>query len=194
MKYITLRECIIYIYIYIYSDFTMIFLDADFTTNITFQKRVQSRRVLIFMGNQNGVIGYGKGKGSDYQDAYNHSFRDAKNNLIALRLDSFVNPQNTVMARFNDVKMKIRAQRWHNPWGNPIIWQMLLHSGMKNTQFKVIGRKPNPYALVYCFFMCMTQIKNSKDIAELRGTKTYQLTYGNVDHPNTPNYNSLVLP
>ena len=49
------------------NDFTMIFLDSDSVTNVTSLNRVNHRRVLIFIGNERGLISFGKGKGEDYE-------------------------------------------------------------------------------------------------------------------------------
>ena len=42
------------------------FMDTDAVTQITALNRINRRRVLLFAGNHNGVITYGKGKGLDY--------------------------------------------------------------------------------------------------------------------------------
>ena len=48
-------------------DFTLIFLESDSVTNVTALNRVNQRRVLLFIGNCNGLISYGMGKGDDYE-------------------------------------------------------------------------------------------------------------------------------
>jgi len=60
------------------SDFTMIFLDSDSVTNVTSLNRVNHRRVLIFIGNGNGLISYGKGKASEYEQAFDNAFKKAR--------------------------------------------------------------------------------------------------------------------
>jgi small subunit ribosomal protein S5 len=57
------------------NEFTLIFLDSDSVTNVTSLNRVNHRRVLIFVGNGNGLIGYGKGKGEDYESAFDNAFK-----------------------------------------------------------------------------------------------------------------------
>jgi hypothetical protein len=52
------------------SDFTMIFMDSDSVTNVTSLNRVNKRRVLLFIGNGQGLISFGKGKGEDYESAF----------------------------------------------------------------------------------------------------------------------------
>ena len=57
-------------------------------------------RYLVFMGNCNGVIGYGKGKGTDFEDAMDKAIEDCKKNLIAINLDHFVTWPRTVTETF----------------------------------------------------------------------------------------------
>lgn len=52
------------------NDFTLIFIDSDSVTNVTRLNRVNHRRVLLFIGNGNGLISFGKGKGEDYESAF----------------------------------------------------------------------------------------------------------------------------
>lgn len=49
------------------SQFSLIFMCSDSVTNVTSLNRVNSRRVLIFVGNGNGLISYGKGKAEEYE-------------------------------------------------------------------------------------------------------------------------------
>ena len=49
------------------DDFTLIFMASDSVTNVTSLNRVNSRRVLVFIGNGNGLISYGKGKAEEYE-------------------------------------------------------------------------------------------------------------------------------
>jgi ribosomal protein S5 len=57
------------------SEFTLLFLDSDSTTLVTSLNRVNHRRVLFFVGNGKGVIGYAKGKGIDYESAFENAFK-----------------------------------------------------------------------------------------------------------------------
>jgi hypothetical protein len=69
------------------NEFTMIFLESDSVTNVTSLNRVNHRRVLLFIGNGNGVISYGKGKGEDYEQAFDEAFKKLKQNLVCINLD-----------------------------------------------------------------------------------------------------------
>ena len=56
-------------------DFSLIFIDTDSVTNVTRLNRVNHRRVLIFIGNGKGLISFGKGKGEDYEGAFDQAFK-----------------------------------------------------------------------------------------------------------------------
>ena len=45
------------------------------------------RRVLLFIGNGNGIISYGKGKGHDYEGAFDNAFKKLRANLICIELN-----------------------------------------------------------------------------------------------------------
>lgn len=55
--------------------FTLIFITSDSVTNVTRLNRINQRRVLIFIGNLEGVISYGKGKAEDYEGAFEKAFK-----------------------------------------------------------------------------------------------------------------------
>jgi small subunit ribosomal protein S5 len=72
----------------------MIFLDSDSVTNITSLNRTNARRVLLFLGNGNGLVGYGKGKGVEYEEAFDNAFKDARRNMICIDIeDIFTSPR-----------------------------------------------------------------------------------------------------
>mmetsp|Transcript_34557 Transcript_34557/g.33761 ORF Transcript_34557/g.33761 Transcript_34557/m.33761 type:complete len:211 (-) Transcript_34557:268-900(-) len=89
------------------SDFTLMFIDSDSVTNVTSMNRVNSRRVLLFIGNGNGIIGYAMGKGDDYEKAFENSFKTLKKNLICINLDYVFTVPRVLIGRHNDFKFKI---------------------------------------------------------------------------------------
>jgi ribosomal protein S5 len=52
------------------------------------------------MGNCNGVIGYGKGGGLDFEDALDKAVNDCKKNLIAINLDHFCSFPRKITEKF----------------------------------------------------------------------------------------------
>ena len=60
------------------KEFTLIFMDSDSVTNVTSLNRTNQRRVLIFIGNGNGLVTYGKGKADEYEQAFENAFKKAR--------------------------------------------------------------------------------------------------------------------
>lgn len=73
----------------------------------------------MFIGNGNGLISYGKGKGEDYEQAFDNAFKLMRQNLICLSLDHRMTSPRIMRGRHNDFKIKIYPQQLPNYWGNP---------------------------------------------------------------------------
>jgi small subunit ribosomal protein S5 len=97
----------------------LIFIDSDSVTNVTSLNRVNQRRVLLFIGNGSGLISYGKGKGEDYEQAFDNAFKLMRQNLVCLSLDNRLSCLKHMEGRHNDFKIKIYPQMTPNYWGNP---------------------------------------------------------------------------
>ena len=80
-------------------------------------------RYLVFMGNCNGVIGYGNGKGLDFEDALDKSIEDCKKNLIAVNLDHFMSWPRKIKEKFQGCELTIEPNREMNSWGHPAVFK-----------------------------------------------------------------------
>ena len=149
------------------------FLDSDFMTNIKPLHRVSHRRVFIFMANGNGVLGYGKGLGINYKDAFQNAIINAKKNLIIIDLDPANTCPNKKRVRFNDVRLRVNPRRVGDYWGSMFMWMMFQLTGFCHCSFTIIARKPSPYALVYAFFMASIQNSTTRKMSEVTGNKPY---------------------
>lgn len=89
------------------SGFTLIFMDSDSVTNVTKLNRVNHRRVLIFCGNGRGMISYGKGKGVDYEQAFDQAFKKMRNNMVCLDWDENWTVPTMLKGHHNDFYIKI---------------------------------------------------------------------------------------
>lgn len=69
------------------NEFTLIFLDSDSVTNVTALNRVNHRRVLLYIGNGNGLVSYGMGKGEDFERAFENAYKRLRKNLICIPMD-----------------------------------------------------------------------------------------------------------
>jgi ribosomal protein S5 len=149
------------------SEFTLIFIDSDSVTNVTALNRVNARRVLLFIGNGNGVISYALGKGDDYEAAFETCFKKLRTNLICIPLDQMMTVPQVLKARHNDFRITIYPQMAPNYWGHPVIWKMLIYTGFYHCRFFIKSRKKDPYSMIYAFFQAVTQNRTSDEIAQL---------------------------
>lgn len=126
------------------------------------------------MGNCNGVIGYGKGQGKNFEEALDKAVLHAKKNLIAIPLNHYLTFPETLEAKFNSVYIKMEPRKNFNCYGSPILAHMITLTGITHCRFNIISRNPNPYALVLAYFKLVTQNKTPRDLCELSGKKVYR--------------------
>lgn len=55
------------------ENFDYMIMDKNVTSNTKTLRRINSFEVLVFGGNCNGIVGYGKGKGNDFESALDRS-------------------------------------------------------------------------------------------------------------------------
>jgi ribosomal protein S5 len=114
------------------SDFTLMVMDQGSITLVTRLNRINHRRVLIFVGNGKGVIGYATGKGLDHEHAMENAFKILKRNLICINVDVLNTNPAPLYARHNDFRLWIYPRQKPNFWGYPELWHMLTLAGMHN--------------------------------------------------------------
>jgi small subunit ribosomal protein S5 len=147
------------------KEFNLLFIDSDHVTNVTRLNRVMKRRVLLFIGNSNGVISYGKGKGEDYEIAFDNAFKDLRKNLICINLDSEFTCSTRLEGKHGDFKLTIHPQTSPNYWGNPMIWHMLVYTGIFHARFVCVSRKKEPYSMVYAFMEAVCKNKTPEQMS-----------------------------
>lgn len=171
--------------IYDTSKFHLIFLDADMVCNMTRLNRVYERRCLLYVGNKDGLISYGIGRGPLYEDAYIDAYKQLKKNLIAIHLDKQLSCALDLRGRFNDYRFFVRSR--YNPsfWGHHIMCLMLRYAGLLHVGFWAKSRKKEPYAMIFAFFKAVTNNKTPQQTLEIRAIKDYREYVG---RPNRYEY------
>lgn len=169
------------------ADFTLLFMESDSTTLVTKLNRINHRRVLAFIGNAGGVISYGKGKGIDYQSAFQNCYIELKKNLICIDLDPMITLTAPLYTRFNDFRLWLYPRASPNYWGSMKMMHLLIYTGIYHVRFVIKSRKNDNYSMLYAFFELMATIKKPSDFAKLTGMKTHALTY------NSPLGSSLMV-
>lgn len=87
--------------------FTLIFINSDSVTNVTKLNRINKRRVLLFIGNLDGVISFGKGKAEDYEGAFEKAFKRLRTNLVCVPLDRRMSVTKRLKGQHNDFRIQI---------------------------------------------------------------------------------------
>ncbi|CAD8155700.1 unnamed protein product [Paramecium octaurelia] len=161
------------------DQFFVVLIDRDTNTQVTTLQRINSFRQLIFIGNGNGVIGYGKGKGKDFETALRRAKIDAKRNLVPISLDLWHTCPIPLTGRFNDAEIEINPRPLgFNAYGNPQIASMLMLTGMHHCSFKVRSRNQVPYSLLYAFMQAVTNNATAEEVSEASGMKIYRQNWG----------------
>jgi len=153
--------------IYDSSKFHMIFLDADMVCNMTRLNRVYERRCLLYIGNKDGLISYGIGRGALYEDAYIDAYKQLKKNLIAIHLDPKFSCAMDMKARFNDYRLEVRSSNRPSFWGHHTMCLMLRYAGLYHIRFIVKSRKKEPYSMIFAFFKALTKNKTREHTQEI---------------------------
>ena len=85
-------------------------MDSDSVTNVTSLNRTNQRRVLIFIGNGNGLVSYGKGKATEYEQAFENAFKKARQNMMCIDINEIFTSPRILYGRHNDFIIKIWPQ------------------------------------------------------------------------------------
>lgn len=156
----------------------MIFLQSDNVCNMTRLNRAYERRVLLFMGNKEGMISYGIGRGAEYREAYVKACQELKKNLITIEHDQYFSCPSDLTGRFNDFKLHIKSRYEPKIWGNPLMALMIRYAGIFHSEFYCISRKKERYAMLFAFFRAVTKNRTPLHVSEIFGTKNYRKVIG----------------
>ena len=131
---------------------------------------------LVVVGDGNGKVGAGLGKAGEVPEAIRKGVEDAKKNMIAVPLKNGSIPhQITGIFGAGKVLLKPAAEGTGVIAGGPV--RAVLESvGVRNILTKSIGSS-NPNNMVRATLTGLSQLKDVKQVAELRG-KTVEEIYG----------------
>ena len=147
------------------------FLHAGMVCNMTRLNRVYERRILLYIGNKEGLISYAIGRGPLYEDAYRNAFEELRKNMIVIPTDKIMTVNSDMRARFNDYRLVIKQNSEPSYWGNPLMCLMLRYAGLYHYDFIIKSRKKEPYAMLFAFIKCIIKNQTQKDVHEAFGWK-----------------------
>lgn len=157
--------------------FQYIIMETKATSNTTRLRRVNSHKALVYGGNMNGIIGYGKGTADNPDDALLRAVVDLKSNLISINLDLINTFPRPIKAKFERYRMTLYPRSEFNSWGSFLVSHMIQLAGVHHCNFRVQNTHINNYSLVYCLMKLLTQNLTPKQLCEEYGYKLYDTTW-----------------
>jgi ribosomal protein S5 len=156
------------------DDFMMLILERNICTKVTTLNRINYYRTILFMGNGNGLISYGKSRDLTPEGSLTKAIIECKKNIIALPLDPVCTLPRHINSRFQDYHVYLRPLPGFNSWGHPMFSLMLSLTGINHVGFKALNTAVNNYTMLHAFFKAVTQNTTPQDMAELEGFKLYR--------------------
>jgi ribosomal protein S5 len=160
------------------GEFCIMVMETKMVTNVVSLGRVSNFTSLVYCGNFNGVISYGRGRGRDAETSLVKAIENSKQNLIGINLDLYNSWPTHTKSYFNGISIEMWPRKEMNSWGSLILGSMIQVAGVNNCMFHLIQDKPKPLNLIYCFFKLMIRAQTPKTMAENYGFKSYEKIFG----------------
>lgn len=130
---------------------------------------------LVVVGDAaNGVVGYGSGKAKEVPQAIRKGIESAKKNLFKIHLTDTTIPHQ-VLGRFGSGQVLLKPA----PEGTGVIAggavrAVMTSAGVQNVLTKSLGTA-NPHNVIKATFNALTQLRDKKEVASLRGKQVEEL-------------------
>ena len=135
------------------------------STKVTTLNRINYFRTLLFMGNGNGLISYGKSRALTPQESLTNAIIELKKNIIAIPLDPVCTLPRPINQRFQDYNIKLRPCAGFNSFGHPVFSVMFALTGIDHAGFTTIHTGKNNYTLLHSLFKAVTKNTTPQDLA-----------------------------
>ena len=121
-----------------------------------------------------GVVGYGTGKAKEVPQAIRKGIESAKKNLVRVKLTETSIPH-PVLGRYGAGQVLLKPA----PEGTGVIAggavrAVMTSAGVQNVLTKSLG-SANPHNLIKATFDALTQLRDRKEVAALRGKQVEEL-------------------
>ena len=130
---------------------------------------------LVVIGDSSaGVVGYGTGKAKEVPQAIRKGIESAKKNLVRVKLTETTIPH-PVLGRYGAGQVLLKPA----PEGTGVIAggavrAVMTSAGVQNVLTKSLGTA-NPHNVIKATFDALTQLRDRKEVAALRGKQVEEL-------------------
>ena len=152
----------------------ILLLERNISTKITTLNRITFYRTLLFMGNGNGLISYGKSRALTPEKSMTNAILELKKNIIAIPLDPACTMPRPIHQKFQDYNVYLRPLPGFNSFGHPIFSTMFALTGIQHGGFVTVHTGKNNYTMLHSLFKAVTKNTTPQDMAELEGFKLYR--------------------
>ncbi|MCX6731582.1 MAG: 30S ribosomal protein S5, partial [Candidatus Parcubacteria bacterium] len=126
------------------GDFDQKMIDIRRVARVMAGGRRFNFRVTVIAGNRNGEVGVGMGKASDTASAIEKAFRQAKKNIIKVKLTKNFSVSSDTKAKFASSRIVLRpAPEGHGLVAGSSLRTVLDLAGVKNATAKILTRSKN---------------------------------------------------
>ena len=137
-------------------------------TKVTKGGRTFSFSAVVVVGNENGVVGHGLGKANEVTAAIAKGIDDAKKNLIKVPIMNGTLPHEQ-SAKYSGARVFIKpAHHGTGVIAGGAMRAVLESVGVKDVLAKSKGSS-NPHSVVKATIAALSQLRDAKTIAQLRG-------------------------
>jgi small subunit ribosomal protein S5 len=124
--------------------------------------------VALIAGDKKGAIGLGLGKAGDTALAINKAVRNAKKNMVRLKLTKTMSIPYELSAKFSSSKVSLRPNKGRGIVAGSVIRDIVSLSGMKDVTGKIVSNSKNKLNNAKAVMLALASIssKHSRPVVE----------------------------
>ena len=130
--------------------------------------RIARQTAIMVVGDENGHVGYGLGKASEYPEAIRKGIEDAKKNIIEVSLRGTTIPH-AVIGEFGAARVLLKpAAPGTGVIAGGTVRAVVQMAGIKDIRAKCL-RSSNPSNVVKATFEGLKALRTAEEVAAIRG-------------------------
>ena len=136
--------------------------------------RIARQTAIMVVGDENGHVGYGLGKASEYPEAIRKGIEDAKKNIIEVSLKGTTIPH-AVIGEFGAARVLLKpAAPGTGVIAGGTVRAVVQMAGIKDIRAKCL-RSSNPSNVVKATFEGLKALRTAEEVAAIRGISAESL-------------------